>query len=354
MNDFAKKLFQNSKSVVDAIPVVVSSRIRLARNLADAKFVKYACKSDLRMIADMCIDALAKCPILSGSNVVAMGDLLEYERTSLVERHMCSQEFTANINEARLLFTDDQLISIMINEEDHLRMQIFRPNLNFREMFDSINEIDDHLSENLDIAFDERYGFLTSCPTNVGTGMRASVMLHLPALSILKQMNNLVLAVQKLGFVARGLFGEGSDSQGNFFQISNQQTLGLSEVDILSRLSQIIKSIIDYELNFREIVKKERIVWLYDNIGRALGILRGCYSMASVDAINCISLMMLASDLEYLPNDLRHELNQIMMKMQGSHLQVLANRPLNAAERDIKRAEILREFFATVPNLKFM
>jgi protein arginine kinase len=241
----------------------------------------------------------------------------------------------------------------MINEEDHLRIQVFRYDLNFKAMFEKINGIDDHLSSCLDIAFDGHYGFLTSCPTNVGTGMRASVMLHLPAMVIIKQMSSLVLAVQKLGFVVRGLFGEGSEAQGNFFQISNQQTLGLSELDILSRLAQIIKSIIGYELGAREIVKKERFVWLYDSIGRALGILRGCFCMASEDAINYISMMLLASDIGCLPESLRGDLVQLMMRMQSSHIQMLGNKPMKAAERDIKRAEILRDFFSKAPDIKF-
>ncbi|MDR2778775.1 MAG: ATP--guanido phosphotransferase [Puniceicoccales bacterium] len=353
MNDFREKLFQDSKLTKETIPVVVSSRIRLARNLADFKFVKYACKGDLHAVAERCEKILSSCPLLMNGMTLNICDLLDYEKLALVERHLCSQEFIIETNESKLFFTDDHLTSIMINEEDHLRMQVFRYDLNFRTMFDKINAIDDHVSENLNIAFDNRYGFLTACPTNVGTGMRASVMLHLPALVITKQISNLILAVQKLGFVVRGLFGEGSDAQGNFFQISNQQTLGLAEVDILSRLTQIIKSIVDYELNAREIVKKEKIIWLYDNIGRALGILRGCYCLTSIDAINCISLMLLATDLGYLPNILRGDLNQMMMKIQSSHIQVLENRILNSTERDIKRAELLREFFATVPNLKF-
>jgi protein arginine kinase len=351
MKNFCEKLFQDAKLSRETMPVVVSSRIRLARNLSDAKFVKYSCKGNLHAVADRCENTLAKCPGLENHSVINMSDLLEYERSALVERHLCSQEFTVDNNESRLIFTDDHLISVMINEEDHLRMQVFRSDLNFRIMFDKINLIDDHLSDHLSIAFDEHYGFLTSCPTNVGTGMRASVMLHLPALVITKQMSNLILAVQKLGFVVRGLFGEGSEAQGNFFQISNQQTLGLMEVDILSRLTQIIKSIINYELNAREIVKKEKLVWLNDSIGRALGILRGSYSMTSEEGISLISLVMLAVDLGYLPTTLRNDLNQIMMKIQSSHIQVLTGRSMKPTEREIKRAEILREFFTSVPNL---
>ncbi|MDR1413380.1 MAG: ATP--guanido phosphotransferase [Puniceicoccales bacterium] len=353
MKDFAKKLFKSSDLLQESVPAVISSRIRLARNLADSKFVKYACRGDLRNVAEKCGKALLLCQNLKNGDVIDISDLLDYERMALVERHLCSQEFIVGTNESKLLLSTDRQISVMVNEEDHLRIQVFHSDLNFRVMFDIINEIDDHLSKNLDIAFDEKYGFLTSCPTNVGTGMRASVMLHLPALVITKQMNNLIIAVQKLGFVVRGLFGEGSEAQGNIFQISNQQTLGLSEVDILSRLTQIIKSIIDYEMGAREIVKKERMVWLCDFIGRAFGILRGCYLMTSADAISGIALMIFASDLGYLPNTLRNDLVQILMKIQSSHIQVLANRLLTDSEKDIKRAEIVREFFTHIPDLKF-
>jgi protein arginine kinase len=353
MGDFAKKLFQDSKFSKETVPVVISSRIRLARNLENSKFVKYACRGDLLSVAKKCEDVLLDYPDLKNSTVLSVTDLVEYERMALVERHLCSQEFIVDSNEARLLFTPDHLISIMMNEEDHLRLQVFRHDLNFRAMFEKVNALDDHISERLDVAFDEKYGFLTSCPTNVGTGMRTSVMLHLPALVITKQMSNLILAVQKLGFVVRGLFGEGSEAQGNFFQISNQQTLGLAEVDILSRLTQIIKSIIDYELGAREIVKKEKIIWLCDGIGRAFGVLKECYSMTTEEAISYISLMLLAADLGYLPEELRGDLIQIMMKSQGSHIQVLENRAMKSPELEIKRAEILREFFVTVPRLKF-
>jgi protein arginine kinase len=351
-NNFCKKLLHPEKSTAETAPVVVSSRIRLARNLADEKFVKYASVGNLRSVADRCERALRRCPDLDGGDVVNMGDLCEYERLALVERHLCSQEFTVDANESRLFFTDDHLTSVMINEEDHLRVQVFRYDLNFKALLEKINGIDDHLSTSLDIAFDDHYGFLTSCPTNVGTGMRASVMLHLPALVIIKQMSNLVLAVQKLGFVVRGLFGEGSEAQGNFFQISNQQTLGLAEVDILSRLSQIIKSIIGYELDAREIVRKNKHVWLYDSIGRALGVLRGCFSMASEEAINFISLMLLATDIGCLPENLRGDIFQVMMKIQSSHIQVLEGRAMKATERDVKRAEILRNFFVKIPDLR--
>lgn len=353
MDNFRDILLADDKAKHGTIPVVISSRIRLARNLSGYRFVKYACRDDLRKVADKCEDTLKKYFLFKDKGAFSIKSLLDYEKCALVEHHLCSQELIQDFNESRLVLSGDNMTSIMMNEEDHLRIQVFGSDLDFKAMFDEINVLDDYLCENLDIAFDEKYGFLTACPTNVGTGMRASVMVHLPALVMTKQITNIIHAVQKLGFVVRGTFGEGSEPYGNFFQISNQQTLGLSEVDILSRLIQIIRSVVEYESNAREILKKERQVWLYDNMGRALGVLRGCYSMGSIDAINCISLMIMASDMKYIPQSIKYDLNKIMMKSQSAHIQVIEAKPLKQQEIEIKRAEILRKFFATVPDIKF-
>lgn len=348
MNHFQEILFQDANIIRETTPVIMSSRIRLARNLSPIKFVNYASQSELHTSADLCTQALTSTFKDQTYTILDMKELKDYEKHSLVERHLCSKEFANEYNESRLFLTSDHTTSIMINEEDHLRIQVFSSTTNFHELFDKINTIDDELYNHLDIAFDERLGFLTSCPTNVGTGMRASVMLHLPALVTTKQMNHLVLAVQKLGFVVRGLFGEGSDAQGDFFQISNQQTLGLSEVDILSRLNQIIHSIIDYELSARELLKKDRMVWLFDRIGRSFGTLQSSYTMSSEEAINLISVMMLASEMGHLKEGLKDGLHQLMMQVQDAHLQVAQDQVLKPAACDLQRSHILREFFKSL------
>lgn len=353
MNNFSDVLFQDEHLMRDTMPIVIRSRIRLARNLSDVKFVKYACRNDLRDVSDRCENVLKKLPLFKDCSTFNINDLSEYERTALVEHHLCSQEFLQDVNEPRLVMTRDHLVSIMINEEDHLRVQVFGSDLNFREMFDRANEIDDVLNDGLNIAFDDQYGYLTSCPTNVGTGMRASVMVHLPALVLTKQIYNLIHSVQKLGFVVRGIYGEGSEAHGNFFQISNQQTLGLSEADILSRLCQIIRSVMDYETNAREMLKKERWVALCDNIGRSIGILRGCYCINTVDAMNYISFVLLAVDMGYLPEEWRSSLHLIVMRMQNAHIQVLLQKQLKQIDIDTRRAEILRKFFSGMPDVKF-
>lgn len=353
MNEFSDILFQDEHLVHDTMPIVVRSRIRLARNLSDVKFVKYACRNDLRDVAERCESVIRKLSLFDDGQTLKINDLSEYERIALVERHLCSQEFLQDVNEPRLVITRDHLVSVMINEEDHLRVQVFGSDLNFREMFDRANEIDDVLSDKLNIAFDDQYGYLTSCPTNVGTGMRASVMVHLPALVLTKQIYNLIHAVQKLGFVVRGIYGEGSEAHGNFFQISNQQTLGLSEADILSRLCQIIRSVMDYETNAREMVKKERWIGLCDNIGRSIGILRGCYCINTIDAMNYISFVLLAVDMGYLPEEWRNALHMVVMRMQNAHIQVLSKKQLKQIDIDTRRAEILRKFFSGMPDVKF-
>ena len=353
MNDFQKKLFHDGDLSRGDMPVVITSRIRLARNLQDFNFVKYASKIDLAQISDLCKDVLTSYPDIKNATVLNMSDLNEYQGKALVERHLCSPEFVVLNNESKLVFTNDHMTSVMINEEDHLRIQVFNNDLSFREMYEKINRLDDFISDHLAIAFDSSYGFLTSCPMNVGTGMRASVMLHLPALVAIKQMSNLILAVQKLGFVVRGMYGENSEAQGKFFQISNHQTLGLTEVDILSRLIQIIQSIIEYELNARELLKKEKKVQLYDTIGRAMGILSCSYAISSAEAINHLSFLILAADMGYLPKKLTGDLRRLLINTQDAHVQVAENTALKPEDCDIKRAEILRKFLADVPDLDF-
>jgi protein arginine kinase len=220
-------------------------------------------------------------------------------------------------------------------------------------MWMMISEIDDHISKLTDIAYDPTYGFLTSCPTNVGTGMRGSVMLHLPALTIISQISNVISAVQKLGFTVRGLFGEGSSASGSIFQISNQHTLGLSEVDILSRLYQIITSVIENENLAREWLLKNKLLSVKDNIGRSFGLLRWGQTMGSEEAISHISNMRLAVDYGFLPVEWRTGLDALIVAIQPSHIQLANNISLSAEERDVQRANVLRSFFERIPPLKY-
>lgn len=352
MSELNDILFSN-KVIKSSMPIVVSSRIRLARNLEDYKFPQYASNIELSQVADLCKSVLVGCKSLKNPKIFAIDKLNANERCALVEAHLCSIELAKTNVGGCLLISDNNASVVMINEEDHLRLQVFSSDLDFKQLWLSISEIDDYISSSINIAYDDNYGFLTACPTNVGTGMRGSVMVHLPGLVLSGQINTVIGAVQKLGFVARGIYGEGSSSLGSLFQFSNQHTLGLSEVDILSRLYQIIMSVIDNEEIARKWLLKNRYSWLHDAIGRSFGLLCWSYSMSSEEAISHLSNMRLAVDFGYINEDYRTGIDRLMTDIQPSHIQVSVGPTIEDSKRDINRSEILRNFFVKIPELKF-
>ncbi|MDR1255408.1 MAG: ATP--guanido phosphotransferase [Puniceicoccales bacterium] len=352
MSELCQFLFEEGKKST-SMPVVISSRIRLARNLMGYRFPRHATHMELSRVAEACKSTLLNCELLSEPKIFAIDGLGATERCALVEAHLCSIELSKSEFGASLLVTNDKSTAIMLNEEDHLRMQVFRQDLEFKSMWFAISEIDDHISRSVKIAYDDNYGFLTSCPTNVGTGMRGSVMLHLPGLVITGQINAVIGAVQKLGFVARGLFGEGTSASGCIFQISNQYTLGLSEIDIMARLNQVIVSVIANENLARKWLLKNRSLLVYDNVGRSFGLLSGSYTMESEEAIRHLSNMRLAVDYGFLPQAWRPDIDSLIVNVQPSHVQLASNKQLSTEERDIERAEMIRKFFEKMPSLKF-
>ncbi|MDR2435957.1 MAG: ATP--guanido phosphotransferase [Puniceicoccales bacterium] len=336
-----------------SMPIVVSSRIRLARNLRGYKFPRHATRVELTRVSDTCKSVLMGCNLLKSPKVFAMDSLDTVERGALVEAHLCSIELSKSEFGASLLVADNNSTAVMFNEEDHLRIQSFRKDFDFKTMWPAINELDDFIARSVDIAYDDTYGFLTSCPTNVGTGMRGSVMLHLPALVITSQINAIISAVQKLGFAARGLFGEGTGASGGIFQISNQYTMGLSEIDIIARLCQVIVSVIASEELARKWLLKNRNLLVHDNLGRSFGLLSWSHTIGSEEAIRHLSNMRLAIDYGFLPQTWRPGLDNLMVSVQPSHVQFAANGPLSPEERDTQRATAIRKFFEKIPSLKF-
>lgn len=335
-------------------PIILSSRIRIARNLSEHKFPSYANDSERKIICQKVINALNTSKTLGKQYTFFIDDFSAIELESLVERRLCSKEFANITNGAALIFSEDQSVSIMVNEEDHMRIQSFANGLHFDKIWEKINILDDELSQQINIAFDNKYGYLTACPTNVGTGLRASAMLHLPGLVITKQIKDVIETTNKLGLAVRGLFGEGSEATGEIFQISNQQTLGISELDIMRRLEQILRTIISQEQAAREFLLKEKKTWLLDHIGRAVGILKCCYSIDTNEAQTYISLLRLAIDLDILPETWRTGIDRLMIEMQSGHIQLFEHKELSAQERDIKRGAIMRTFFSKVPDLKYI
>jgi protein arginine kinase len=230
----------------------------------------------------------------------------------------------------------------MINEEDHLRIQVMQSGLNLRDAWSLIDALDDELSEALPFAYSSEWGYLTCCPTNTGTAMRASVMLHLPSLVITKQINKVLHTITKLGLTARGLYGEGTEASGNFFQISNQVALGRSEEELIENIERILKEVIHQEQSGRESLATANRTQLEDRIWRAYGILRHAKTMSSTEALDLLSAVRLGVDLGLMNGLTRTTVNELFLFSQPAHLQKLEGKALSAKERDVKRAELVR------------
>ncbi len=334
-------------------PVVLMTRIRLARNLAGRSFPGWAAREERAEILAACRDALVATMPFKRSLNVNIDELGPLERQILVERHLISRELSGSKGGGGVVINKDQTLSIMINEEDHLRLQVLRAGFQLKKAWNAINELDSALEESLDYAFSPSFGYLTACPTNLGTGMRASAMMHLPALVIAGQMEKVVRAVNQLGMVVRGLFGEGSDASGSIFQISNQTTLGEAEEAILKRLQSVLQSIVEHELNARARLLEADGAKLFDKIGRAFGILQNSHLLSSGEAMNLLSLLRLGIDLGLMPDGARTTIDRLFIEAQPGHVQHAAGRAeVESAERDMLRAARLRSEFAglAAPN----
>ncbi len=253
-----------------------------------------------------------------------------------------SKEHAAEGENKGLSIGRDEITSIMVNEEDHLRIQVMQSGFNLRGAWRTIDEIDNELSEMLDFSYSPELGFLTACPTNVGTGIRASVMLHLPSLVMSKQINKVLQAISKLSLTARGLYGEGTEASGNFFQISNQVSLGHREEDIIDNIERIIKQIIEHEQNARELLLSQNRELLEDRIWRAFGILKSAHIISSKETIDLLSTVRLGVDINVVKNISRSLVNELFILTQPAHLQKIEQKKLNPNQRDIKRAALIR------------
>jgi protein arginine kinase len=336
-------------------PIVISSRVRLARNLAKLPFPGWAKKSERVRILEEIKPEVDTLPAIKEGFSEQLNELSATEKQVLVERHLISREHAAKGMGSAVVINPQQTISIMINEEDHLRMQAITCGLELEKTFQLIDEIDTALEAQLDFAFDEEVGYLTACPTNVGTGMRASAMVHLPGLVLGEQINQVVNSVNKIGLAVRGLYGEGTEAMGNLFQVSNQTTLGEKEDQIIGRLHKVIETLIQRETQARENLMATKRTTLMDQIGRAYGILTHAYSISSKEALNLISVLRLGIDLGFFPEEGRGIINQLLMETQPAHLQNLSQQKLAAEERDHLRADIVRarlKNFPRPPNTK--
>jgi protein arginine kinase len=238
-------------------------------------------------------------------------------------------------------------MSIMVNEEDHLRLQTLFSGLRLREAWNLLDTLDDELGREVPYAYHHEFGFLTSCPTNVGTGLRASVLMHLPALVLTKEIGKVLQGLSQVGLTFRGLYGEGSEVVGNFFQLSNQTTLGKSEEDLVDHLDRIVRQVIQYETQARQILLRDAAGVTEDKIWRAYGLLRYARSLSFEELMNLLSGVRLGASLKLLPGLRVYSLNRIMIFTQSAHLEEAAGRDLSPAESDIHRAALVRRILAT-------
>ncbi len=321
--------------------VIMSTRARLARNLKDYKFPAGADKEELIAIRKEIGATLSDTKY--NFKLIHLEDFSELERRALVERHLISMGHAQGGPGKMLAVDEKEEISIMVNEEDHLRIQVLFPGLRLQEALHIVDELDDLLEDNLNYAFRENFGYLTSCPTNVGTGLRASVMAHLPGLKLAGALGQTLNLVSRLGLAVRGLYGEGSGSSGNIFQLSNQVSLGVSEQDIIKNMLGIINQVVDRERQARQGILQENESEIKDRIFRSYGLLANAYKMTSKEAMDLLSDLKLGIELDLIKNVDKGILNQLMVLTRPATLQRMAGEELEPVRRDIERAELIRQ-----------
>ena len=322
--------------------IILSSRMRLARNIADIPFPSELDAERAETVIGMVKDSLSKAESPLKFKGYIMKELPSIERQSLVERHLISPGLSKNITSGAALISSDDVVSIMVNEEDHIRIQTILPGLQIKKSWEMASNIDDLLEQNLEYAYNENWGYLTSCPTNVGTGMRASVMVHLPALNITGNMNKILQTVAHIGLTIRGLYGEGTEMVGNIFQISNQITLGRAEEEIVENLTAVTRQIIDKEKEARKVLFDNNRIQIEDKIWRSLGVMKNARVMNSQECMKLLSDVRLGVDVGIIENIPTQLLNEIMIETQSASIQKQSGKELSARERDIIRAEMVR------------
>ncbi len=320
--------------------IVLSSRVRIARNLKNTPFPTYLNKEQSADIIKMIEDTFIGFPGIK-YEFHNMNETESLDKQVLVEKHLISPEL-AKSNKGAAIIRDDEFVSIMINEEDHIRIQTILPGLQINEAWRIADEIDDSLESSLDFAYDEKLGYLTCCPTNVGTGLRASTMVHLPALNLTGNIEKILQTVTKIGLTIRGLYGEGTEILGNLFQISNQVTLGPAEEEITDNTNGVTNQIVEKEREARNILLNTGRIHLEDKVWRSWGILKNAKIISNQESMNLLSDLRLGIDLDIIRGLSVSTLNEIMIKTQPANINKYAQKGLSHEDRDIFRAQIIK------------
>ncbi|KEO81698.1 protein arginine kinase [Tumebacillus flagellatus] len=325
--------------------IVISTRIRIARNLRDIPFPLLANEAQSEEVLNAVRQAVESPAFAEKGRyeILPLRDVEDVDRQALVEKYLISPSLVEHARRGAVVLRDDEEVSIMVNEEDHLRLQVLLPGLQLREAWALANETDDLLEARLNYAFDDRYGYLTACPTNVGTGIRASVMLHLPALVVTQQINRVLSALGQVGLVVRGVYGEGTEAVGNLFQISNQITLGQSEEEIILNLDSVVRKIIEHEQSARHFLLNENREVIEDRIARSFGILAYARRLDSKETMQRLSDVRLGIDLGVIKGVSKNILKELMVMTQPGFLQKFHGAELAPGERDWRRASLVRE-----------
>lgn len=324
--------------------IVISSRIRLARNISGYQFLSRCPRDERLSLARKISNTILELAIGRQTLYVDLDNAPELDRHLLVERHLISRQHSTAEGARGVAVADDETVSIMVNEEDHLRVQVLRSGLQLDEAWEQINQIDDRLESKLDYAYHPRFGYLTACPTNVGTGIRVSVMLHLPALKLTGEIEKVFRAAKDMKLAVRGLYGEGTEATGDFYQVSNQTTLGRSEDEIINDFKHtVIPKIIDYEHHARRTLLNDRTLSLDDKVSRALGLLRNARLMATEEVLFLLSHLRMGINLGRVKDVDIRTVNDLFLLTQPAHLQKMQGRKLEGDARRAVRADLLRE-----------
>jgi protein arginine kinase len=330
--------------------VIMSSRVRIARNLYQHRFTHNCDNEELSDILAEAAAAAGDAATFGNSSFVGMGEASTLDRQFLAERHLVSREFLLNSANRGLVVNEAEDACMMINEEDHLRLQAYGSGLDLNKTYERASLLDNELTARLDMAFNDRFGYLTACPTNVGTGLRVSVLIHLPGLVHSKEISKLLESLNKLNHTMRGFHGEGTEVMGNFFQLSNSTTLGVTEAEILKSLREMATKVVGFERKAREMLLSKAQSLLEDKVWRAYGLLRYAHSVNTKEALSLISAVRLGVGVDFIKDVSIKTLNHLLIYTQPAHLQKLKGKTMNAQERDVARAEYIRNALTGAPQ----
>lgn len=322
---------------------VLSSRIRLARNISNFPFPPAADSDSREKVLNFISPAFSKIPLLKNGSFFQASEIDGLSQKFLMERHLISPEFVRGGSGRGLYIEQEEKISIMLNEEDHIRLQVISSGMSLPECWEIANKVDNEISELVEFDFSDKFGYLTSCPTNVGTGLRASILIHLPGLVLTRKIDDIIGSISKVGLVVRGFYGEGTDVLGNLFQISNQTTLGRTEDEIIDSLVKVSRTIIENEQNAQEELMTGAPEQIEDKVWRSYGILTHARVLTSNEVMNLLSALRLGLSLGLIDKFSNRELNELLIVTQPAHLQKYMGKEMDNNERDMIRADLVRK-----------